>query len=222
MRAIVPVTSKKCTLNVFAIKNSDVGSFRRVPLTHNFNRLHMSKVIFADIDKDGVYEAIANDFTFAYWKTSFAESPAPMVILKPTRTGYQLAANLMRTKPPSKERQERLLARWIEVCSSERSSSGNKDFRLAPSVWGDMLDLIYSGNSELAFRLLDDFWTKGAHATNLETLEHSCEIVRTSKEKFKRMFLEQLRHSPYLAGVKRLNSANARIRTLRVAQGRGW
>ncbi len=34
-------------------------------------------VIFADIDKDGVYEAIANDFTFAYWKTSLPSHQLP-------------------------------------------------------------------------------------------------------------------------------------------------
>ena len=71
---------------------------------------------FEDINHDGKYEFIANDWTFAYWRTSFAESPAPEVILrpKPAESGYvdyQLALDLMRKPAPTQEQLDGLIAR---------------------------------------------------------------------------------------------------------------
>jgi hypothetical protein len=55
---------------------------------------------FVDVDRDGIYEVKCQDWTFAYWETSFAESPAPEIILRYRNGKYVLAADLM--KRPAK------------------------------------------------------------------------------------------------------------------------
>ncbi len=42
---------------------------------------HSDGAHFADLNHDGKYEFVSNDWTFAYWHASFAESPAPAVVL---------------------------------------------------------------------------------------------------------------------------------------------
>ncbi len=83
-------------------------------------------------------------------------------------------------------------------------------FHLAPVVWRDMLSLIYSGNSRAAFRLLDEFWSKELCVGNLECSDEGA-LVRATKQRFERMFLEQLRHSRYLHELKELNRDDPRI-----------
>lgn len=57
---------------------------------------------------------------------------------------------------------------------------------LPPQLWGDMLDLIYSGNAASAWKLFDLAWPKGI----------------TGKKKFLREFKEQLASSQYWDQVK--------------------
>lgn len=53
-------------------------AFRRVDTIAGWD----SDPIFADLDGDGTVEVVLHDWTFAYWKTSFASSPAPRVVLQ--------------------------------------------------------------------------------------------------------------------------------------------
>ncbi len=176
---------------------------------------------FMDIDHDGKCEAIARESAFFGWKTCNACSPVPQVILKLGRKRFNLATELMRTQPPTKERQEEILADWAQACNESphdyyvdlQGKSDQHCFSLAPVVWHDLLDLIYSGNSKVAFRLLDKFWKKGTYAGNLGYEEKSGQ-VHTSKAQFISMFLEQLRHSQYLNGIKALNQGDPHIRNL--------
>ncbi len=178
---------------------------------------------FMDCDQDGRIETLTYDPTFFGWKTSNAESATPFVILDLNVRRFALDTSLMRAQPPSPARQKKLLADWSQGGRDEFSRSYKSDmekgydkntFCLAPVVWRDMLDLIYSGNSRTAFHLLDRFWGKGRYAGNLESGEH-CELVHTSKEKFAEMLLKQLAYSPYLKELKQLNRGDDRINPLR-------
>ncbi len=181
-----------------------------------------SEAQFIDIDHDGVCEVITSDPTFFGWKTSNAYSPMPIVVLKLHHKRFKLATTLMRTNPPSESRQQEILKSWRKICTlslassnptSERLKPSQMTFKLAPVVWRDMLNLIYSGNSYIAFNLLNKFWTPSCFATNLE-VNDDCTEVRTSKEKFEMMFLHNLSGSEYLQELKVLNNRDARIQAL--------
>jgi len=58
---------------------------------------------FANLDGDGNLEFVGADWTFAYWRTSFAESPAPEIILRFAAGGYRLAEDLMRKPAVSRQ-----------------------------------------------------------------------------------------------------------------------
>lgn len=141
----------------------------------------------ADLDGDGKFELVIADWTFSYWHTSFADSPAPQVILRFRDSAFHLAADLMRTAPPppaeleAKARQVRDHAPWTE----------GSDPPVA--LWGAMLDLIYGGNAKLAWTFLDDAWP----------------AARPGKEKFLQEFRAQLAASPYWTDLQALNGAPA-------------
>ena len=168
---------------------------------------------FKDVDHDGRCEAIARDSVFFGWKTSNADSAMPLVILRLHKKKFELATELMRKPPPSKEFQDKMLANWSNACTEtyDRLAKDKlvekfdkQTFYFAPEVWRDLLDLIYSGNSTLAFHLLDRFWQNKTYAGNLEN-RSDCAVGHTTKEQFVGMFLKQLRHSEYIEGIRQLN-----------------
>jgi hypothetical protein len=176
-----------------------------------------SSASFKDIDNDGKYEVLACDPTFFGWQVCNAESPMPLVILKMSGKKLKLATALMRTQPPTKERSNKLLVDWHRACKDRAGTEIYKDktaFCLAPVVWGNMLELIYSGNSTVAFRLLDEFWSKGLHAINVGEPTDK----ETSKDQFKRIFLRQLEYNPYLNDIKLLNRGDSNIQSLKQRQ----
>ena len=176
-----------------------------------------SSADFKDVDNDGKYEVLACDPTFFGWQVCNAESPTPLVILKLTGKKLKLATSLMRAQPPTKELSNKLLADWHQACNDRAwtETYDNKTiFCLAPLVWGNMLELIYSGNSKVAFTLLDEFWSKGLHAINLGEPADK----ETGKDQFKRIFLRQLEYSPYLNDIKRLNRGDSTIQSLKQRQ----
>jgi hypothetical protein len=87
----------------------------------------------------------------------------------------------------------------------------------APLVWGNMLELIYSGNSKTAFALLDRFWPEASCAVNIDC-GPAGENGGTTREKFISMFLYRLELSNYIEQVKELNKNDLRIQKLRHRQ----
>lgn len=110
---------------------------------------------FEDLDHDGKYEFVANDWTFAYWRTSFAESPAPRIILRPKTVGdgnveYVLARDLMQKPAPTQEQLDHTIA--------EIKGEPAWNQHVPPALWAAMLELIYTGHPDLAWQVFDRSW----------------------------------------------------------------
>ncbi len=122
------------------------------------------------------------DCTFAYWRTCFADSPAPPVILKFQGQKYEMACDLMR-KPGLLH--EELNSHAVEIKSLPEWESEYPPVRL----WSEMLDLIYTGNMSQAWELVDLSWPKGI----------------TGKQEFLDDFNGRLQGSPFWEDVQKLN-----------------
>jgi len=139
---------------------------------------------FADLDGDANLEFVGCDWTFAYWYTSFADSPAPTIILRYSDGRYRFAMDLMRKPAPSAEALERGAA------VIRRDKKEWERFDRPPSyLWGTILDLIYEGNENSAWQFFDLAWPKDVGG----------------KKKFAREFRAQLKRSPYWPEVRQLN-----------------
>jgi hypothetical protein len=137
---------------------------------------------FADVDGDGRLELVAEDWTFAEWHASLADSPAPQVILRFRDGAFHLAADVMRKPAP---RYSELAIKTQQV----RSSPGWDNPRDPPShLWNAMLDLIYSGHAVEAWHFCEAAWPPD----------------REGKEAFLKEFRSQLAKSPYWADLKAL------------------
>jgi len=99
------------------------------------------------------------DFNFAYWRASFADSPAPSVILHfdSAAKRYEVNIEAMRAAPPD----DAALAGMAAEIQKAESDLPKGDKPPAPLLWSHMLDLIYSGNADSARRLLDLAWPAG-------------------------------------------------------------
>jgi hypothetical protein len=182
-----------------------------------------SSAQFIDVDGDGKCEALARDTTFYGWKACNACSPMPLVVLKAVKSRLEMAPSLMKAKSPAKEQQRKMLADWVTACRTGETPGENsrfaqkgklRVFALSPVVWGDMLHMMYSGNSKLAFSMLDQFWPSDAYTDSME-MGCTCSPVYTSKGRFVSMFLSQLRYSPYLEGLKKLNQGDSHLAKLK-------
>jgi hypothetical protein len=161
----------------------EIGSkFRHV---QTISVLHADAADFRNMDDDPALELPINDWTFAYWNTSFAASPAPEVILKYSKGKYRMAPDLMRKPARSPEE-------LTEMASVIRSQPEWKDpgQKLPPKLWDDMLTLIYSGNMDQAWKLFDTAWLDGVRG----------------KQQFLRDFKVQLWKSPFWKEIQELNS----------------
>ena len=134
---------------------------------------------FADLDGNHRYYYVGNDWTFSY--PSFEGSTAPTVILRfvddPNAPTYRIALDKMQHPEPT-------AAEWKRTLRDARSDIGE------PSIFGDghgselsrnMVNLIYTGHSDLAWKLVDQIWPP----------------QRPDKDKYISSFCAQLRSSPY-------------------------
>jgi hypothetical protein len=153
-----------------------------------------SQLKFEDIDNDGIYELISRDWTFAYWETSFANSPAPTVIFRLKDTIYQFASDLMKKPAPQPEEISAWVADVKRSMDATPQEASQQDKRWAgggvPSLlWNYMLQLIYSGNGEAAWKFIDSAWPQS----------------RPGKQEFLDAFKRQLANSRYWQDLKALN-----------------
>jgi hypothetical protein len=141
-----------------------------------------SSLEFKDFEGDGIYEIVGRDWTFAYWETSFSNSPAPQIVLRYLHGKYVLATDLMKKNPPGKKEIEAK----IEEINHAFTKSAAFDDEAPPELWQYMLDLIYSGNGKIALTFFDKAWP----------------AQREGKEVFLAAFKAQLAKSSYWPEIK--------------------
>jgi hypothetical protein len=129
----------------------------------------------------------AADWTFSYWHTSFAQSPAPKIVLQLSRQGNdgdtRLSLDSMSQPLP---RRSELDAESQKVRSSFENPESDA-IPASPELWTTMLNLIYTGHSEEAWQFMKDAWPP----------------VNPHKEAFLGAFCEKLSTSPYWGDLKK-------------------
>ncbi len=109
-----------------------------------------------NLDDHSALELPMNDWTFAYWKMSFAEPPAPKVILIYSGREYRMAPNLMKKLPWC---QAELIESAAKIKLLPESKDPSRKFPQA--LWCEMLNLIYSGNMAQAWKPFYLAWSEG-------------------------------------------------------------
>lgn len=145
---------------------------------------HSDLVRFEDVDNDGALELPLCDWTFAYWHTCFAESPAPQVILKFGKGQFRPAAGLMQKPPLSKNELAALKHAVAKSWAEDKERKGPP-----PRLWGEMLKLIYSGRMKQAWELFEMSWPE----------------KQDGKQAFREAFDAQLKTSPYWTDIQKMN-----------------
>lgn len=119
------------------------------------------------------------DWTFAYWPGSFAGSPNHQVILKfvPDSKwgGFHLAWEEMRQPIPTK-------AGWNAALNDVHDALKEDAMQredLGSTLWNTVLDLIYTGHSNLAWKFVEEAGPKAQQGNNA-SLEDFCSILKTS------------------------------------------
>ena len=98
---------------------------------------------------------VANDWIFAYWNASFAQSPAPEVVLRFSDGRYRLAVDLMYKPVPSDKTVEE------QIRQVQADKAWEQDGGPPVKLWEFMLDLIYTGNADAAWQFFEKAWVPG-------------------------------------------------------------
>ena len=125
---------------------------------------------------DQRYSYITADWTFAYWPTCFACSPSALVKLRwkdDAGGGFHLAMDKMQTPSPNQ-------AEWNKDLSAAQKAvnAGSVD-DIGTSMWNTVLNLIYTGHSDLAWKLVDAAGPK-AQEKPFPALADFCALLKQS------------------------------------------
>jgi hypothetical protein len=182
-------------VQVSSAKDSCSNSYEILSVVDDFSVLAEIKgladgVKFEDVDKDGKPEVIGHDCTFMDWWASFGESPAPKVILRYGDGAYVFAEDLMRKDAPTD-------AEMLSYVKKNKNS-------FITYVWKYMLDLIYAGNGDAAWRFFDMVeWDPSWEG---QLVEDGADRTVSDKEDFKQAFKEHLTTSQYWSQLKSFNN----------------
>ena len=124
-----------------------------------------------DSNGDGRLEIVNLSMRFAYWKTSFADSPLPTEIWAWRNGKLSVAFDLMKKPLPPAEDRERLAA---DVCEALAAVEGD-GIEYQSYLWKPMVDYVYTGHPLEAREFFDAAWPRG----------------RAGKEAFWNEFIEQ-------------------------------
>ena len=127
--------------------------------------------------KDGGYNYITADWTFAYWPTCFACSPSEVVTLRwagdAKGGGFHLALDKMQKPAPS-------TAAWNKDLAAVRNAVSQGDANsMGTTLWQTVLDLIYTGHSDLAWKFVDAVGPK-AQQEPFPALADFCALLKQS------------------------------------------
>jgi hypothetical protein len=142
-----------------------------------------------DLDGDGTLEIVLNDWTFAYWKVAFAQSPAPKIVLRYNGSQWvfdpklTISKNLDRSLNTKLDRQ---ISDGFKQTKTNRAFGDLGETGAPVVLWTRMLDLIYSGRAKKAESLVNNIWPND----------------NKYKSEFLSQFTKQLTESPYYSGLK--------------------
>lgn len=151
-----------------------------------------SPLMFEDIDLDGIFEAKGVDKSFAYWQTNYANSPSPAIILTFAQNGLVLDIKKMYKTSPSQNDLNTTIMRVRSELGRNISPEHDDAWQHAgipTAMWAHMLELIYTGNGNVAWDFFDSVWRDGV----------------SGKKEFRTAFEEIMRSSPYWDGIRELN-----------------
>lgn len=146
---------------------------------------------FVRLEPDDGLQIVLHDWTFARWHTDFADSPAPLVILEYRGGRWRVARHLMRQPAPSAAT---LQSKANNSRVDAMAANYNDPYRVWPDakmpseLWAHMLNLIYSGHPDLAWKFADMAWPARVGG----------------KQRFLADFRAQLSRSPYWDEIKAL------------------
>jgi hypothetical protein len=153
----------------------------RFKMIDTINTEHGGDSDFKDLRHDGDVELVTHDWTFAYWNASFAQSPAPAVILRCEKGKYRPDLEMMRKAAPTAAELDRMAEGFRQKFKESANSEADNPWSMPPELWGKMLELIYTGNAKSAWKLLDLSWP----------------AEKSGKNVFLSEFVKQLSTSPY-------------------------
>lgn len=151
---------------------------------------------FKDVDRDGMIEFYFRDFTFSYWHSNLNDSPKPKIVYKYRDGKYKFALDVMQQRAPHpayiQDEIDKIQARAEEIRQQRKEKSNAvqidelyysawiKFNAVIPSqLWGYMLDLIYSGNYDLAWEFLDKAWPKASSGREEFKLEFKLQLAKS-------------------------------------------
>jgi len=163
------------------------------------------KFTFGDFHGDGHQQALGSDMTFVYWLASRPDCPTPTVVLNYGASGWHLALEDMRIDSNSISQQD--INQAVDRCK-DAQADGEKEntptegtFHLDPCVWETMLNLIYAGHSDLAYKFLDQYWPVDKLSDQTDDKGNYMD-----KAEFVRAFKATLQQSPYYKDLTKLNA----------------
>jgi hypothetical protein len=125
---------------------------------------------------DGHYYYVTADWTFGYWPTCFACSPSEVVTLHWANDakggGFHLATDKMQTPAPT-------AAQWnSDLAAAQKAVSAGDADTIGTTMWQTVLDLLYTGHSDLAWKFIDTLGPK-AQQSPLPALADFCALLKT-------------------------------------------
>src|SRR5580698_9270225 len=148
-----------------------------VRLLARFNDADDDMAHFGRDLKDRQYYYYTADWTFAYWPTCFACSPSEAVILRfvddANGGAYHVALDKMETPAPTQ-------AAWNkELSAAQKAVNDGAVNDMGRAMWGVVLDLIYTGHSDLAWKFVDALGPQ-AQQKPFASLADFCSLLKRS------------------------------------------
>jgi hypothetical protein len=127
--------------------------------------------------KDRKYYYYTADWTFRYWPTCFACSPSEDVILRfvddANGGAFHVAFDKMQ-KPAPKQ------SEWNkELSTAQKAVNDGAVDDMGPAMWGVVLDLLYTGHSDLAWKFVNALGPK-AQQKPFASLADFCSLLKKS------------------------------------------
>jgi hypothetical protein len=160
-----------------------------------------------DASGNGDWRLRTFDLTYTLWLYSWASSPMPEVIFEISDGTLVVSYKSMKAEPPTDQEMRKLIARQPSM--REDFSDSEWDTALG-SLTGNMVWLIYSGNAEAAFSLLNSVWPDGVRFSWADSRLYSVwpdggtifteAEDQYDRESFKEELVAMVRSSPFFEG----------------------